>query len=71
MKSLFILLRSLNKIFSELKADLIIYNAGTDVLRGDPLGCLNVSVDGIIERDAKVFSYAKQNEIPIVLLTRY
>lgn len=29
---------------------IVIYNAGTDVLRGDPLGRLGVTADGIIER---------------------
>lgn len=31
--------------------DMVFYNAGTDVLDGDPLGRLGVSRDGIIKRD--------------------
>ena len=28
---------------NEFKPDVIVYNAGTDVLDGDPLGCLSIS----------------------------
>lgn len=38
--------------------DLIVYNAGTDVLEGDPLGRCGVTAQGIISRDARVFSHA-------------
>ncbi|KAH0969475.1 hypothetical protein GBA52_028656 [Prunus armeniaca] len=36
--------------------ELIVYNAGTDILDGDPLGRLKISPDGITNRDEKVFS---------------
>jgi histone deacetylase 11 len=47
--------------------DMIMYNAGTDVLDGDPLGAMHVSADGVVERDALVFDLAKRNDIPIVM----
>lgn len=63
--------RNITKSFSEFKPDLIIYNAGTDVIAGDPLGWLNITANGIKLRDEIVFQNAKQREIPIVMLTRY
>ncbi|KAF4351391.1 hypothetical protein CsatB_006235 [Cannabis sativa] len=49
--------------------ELIIYNAGTDILDGDPLGRLKISPDGISSRDEKVFRFARERNIPIVMLT--
>ncbi|OQV18385.1 Histone deacetylase 11 [Hypsibius exemplaris] len=54
---------------NEFKADLIVYNAGTDVLINDPLGRLSITPDGIIRRDEIVFEEAKQRSIPIVMVT--
>lgn len=48
---------------------LIIYNAGTDILDGDPLGRLKISPDGIAARDEKVFMFARERNIPLVMLT--
>ena len=36
--------------------DLVIFNAGTDVLKGDPLGRLSVDFDSVVKRDEIVFS---------------
>ncbi|KAM5566007.1 histone deacetylase 2 [Rosa sericea] len=49
--------------------ELIVYNAGTDILDGDPLGRLKISPDGISRRDEKVFRFARERNIPIVMLT--
>lgn len=49
--------------------ELIIYNAGTDILDGDPLGRLKVSPDGVAIRDEKVFRFAREKDIPLVMLT--
>jgi histone deacetylase 11 len=46
----------------------IIYNAGTDILTGDPLGGLAVSREGILARDAFVIDQALQREVPCVML---
>lgn len=48
---------------------LIIYNAGTDVLEGDPLGGLKVSPEGIKERDEMVFQFASEQKSPILMVT--
>ncbi|KAF5468006.1 hypothetical protein F2P56_012202 [Juglans regia] len=49
--------------------ELVVYNAGTDILDGDPLGRLKISSDGIANRDEKVFRFARERTIPIVMLT--
>lgn len=50
-------------------AELVLYNAGTDILDGDPLGRLRISPDGIVKRDEKVFAFARERNIPLVMLT--
>lgn len=49
--------------------ELVVYNAGTDILDGDPLGRLSISPDGVIQRDEKVFAFAREKGIPILMLT--
>ncbi|KAL6502020.1 histone deacetylase [Orobanche gracilis] len=49
--------------------ELIIYNAGTDILDGDPLGRLKISPGGITTRDEKIFMFARERAIPLVMLT--
>ncbi|KAF8040688.1 hypothetical protein BT93_B2808 [Corymbia citriodora subsp. variegata] len=49
--------------------ELVVYNAGTDILEGDPLGRLKITPDGITSRDEKVFRFARERSIPIVMVT--
>jgi len=53
---------------AEFRPDVVIYNAGTDVLRGDPLGNLAISEEGVMERDRLVFSTFRALNIPVVML---
>ncbi len=49
--------------------DLVVYNAGTDVLAGDPLGRLGLSRQGIVARDEAVWRWARDEaRAPIVML---
>jgi histone deacetylase 11 len=48
---------------------LAIYNAGTDVLVGDPLGGLALSGDDVLTRDLFVLRELGQRKIPVVMLT--
>jgi histone deacetylase 11 len=50
-------------------AKLAFYNAGTDILAGDPLGNLNISYDGVIERDRFVIELLSKLNIPTVVVT--
>ncbi|CAJ0846785.1 5422_t:CDS:2, partial [Entrophospora sp. SA101] len=54
--------------FHKFHPNFIIYNAGTDCLEGDPLGCMDLSSDGIIKRDEMVFRMAFDHDIPIVMV---
>uniref|UniRef100_A0A2P2MIQ0 Histone deacetylase 2 n=1 Tax=Rhizophora mucronata TaxID=61149 RepID=A0A2P2MIQ0_RHIMU len=49
--------------------ELVIYNAGTDILDGDPLGRLKINPDGVINRDEKVFMFARERNVPLIMLT--
>ena len=48
---------------------LLVYNAGTDVLVGDPLGGMSVSFEGVIKRDEMVFEEALKHGVPVVMVT--
>ena len=63
--------RKIEESLNEFKPDLIIYNAGTDILVNDPLGKLDISGEGIKSRDEIVFRIAKDRQIAIVMLTRF
>nr|CAB3503120.1 unnamed protein product [Digitaria exilis] len=54
---------------SRFQPQLIVYNAGTDILDGDPLGRLKVSPEGVVTRDEKVFRFARDQNIPLLMLT--
>lgn len=45
-----------------------IYNAGTDVFVDDPLGCLSLTADDILERDLFVMNEFRARKIPVVML---
>lgn len=59
---------NLTSSLEEFHPDYIVYNAGSDILAGDPLGLLSISPDGVIKRDEMVFRAAIERNIPIVML---
>ncbi|KAJ7413183.1 Histone deacetylase 11 [Pitangus sulphuratus] len=54
---------------NEFKPDILVYNAGTDILDGDPLGGLAISPQGIVKRDEVVFKAARRRRIPVLMVT--
>lgn len=60
--------QELPKALELSKAGFIIYNAGTDIFREDPLGAMGITHAGIVKRDEIVFRNAVQREIPILML---
>ena len=50
------------------KPALAVYNAGTDVVDGDPLGYLRVSADGVLARDQLVLTELRSRGIPTLML---
>jgi histone deacetylase 11 len=65
---LFKLDQGLTDAFERFDPELIIYNAGTDILIGDPLGSLSISAKGVMMRDQMVFESAFKHNVPIVML---
>jgi histone deacetylase 11 len=63
-----LLKRELPKAIQRSAPGLIIYNAGTDILELDPLGGLNITAEGIIQRDEFVFRQAIDSGIPILMV---
>ncbi|KAL4424507.1 hypothetical protein ABPG77_006816 [Micractinium sp. CCAP 211/92] len=59
---------ALGRAFADFSPELLIYNAGTDILDGDPLGRLCVSEAGVVERDRLVWAAAAQHRVPILML---
>lgn len=59
--------KQLKKAIEDSKPDIVFYNAGTDVFEEDPLGCLSISADGIVQRDEMVFRACKECGIPLVM----
>jgi len=59
---------ALQEAFSKFTPSIIYYNAGTDILQGDPLGLLNITPTGVLQRDEIVFRTAFERKIPIVML---
>jgi histone deacetylase 11 len=51
------------------KPRLAVYNAGTDILAGDPVGRLAVSAEGVLARDRLVLETLVQAQIPTVIVT--
>ncbi len=54
----------LERLFSP---DLIIYLAGADPFGGDRLGRLDLTMDGLLQRDQIVFEWAKLRHLPIAI----
>ncbi len=47
--------------------DLICYIAGADPYREDQLGGLSLTIEGLKQRDALVFQFAKARGIPVMV----
>jgi len=56
---------TLSRALEQSQADLVIYDAGVDIYTHDPLGMLNVSLEGIRQRDAHVLETVRSAGIPI------
>jgi acetoin utilization deacetylase AcuC-like enzyme len=56
---------ALAKAFERFRPQLIVYIAGADPYRDDQLGGLSLSIDGLFERDTRVFRAAQSHSVPI------
>lgn len=62
-----ILKNTLPKLIKEQKPDFIFYLSGVDILKGDKLGRLALSIDACKERDRYVMETALKNKIPMAV----
>ncbi|MFH0732634.1 MAG: histone deacetylase [Candidatus Omnitrophota bacterium] len=60
--------REIPEAIKKTAPDLIIYNAGTDIFKSDPLGRMDITADGIIRRDEIVFRSALEKRTPILMV---
>lgn len=61
--------KAMNKAIAKLVPDFVVYNAGTDILEGDPLnGSVKISPQGIIDRDIMVMEFFVKRKIPIMMV---
>ncbi|GAB1291074.1 Histone deacetylase 11 [Apodemus speciosus] len=61
--------RNVRRSLQEHLPDVVVYNAGTDVLEGDRLGGLSISPAGIVKRDEVVFRVVRAHDVPILMVT--
>jgi histone deacetylase 11 len=59
--------RKLPIAFDTFHPDIVLYNAGTDTLEGDPVSGLNQTADVILARDAFVWRACRERGIPICM----
>lgn len=64
---LHILAKALPKVLDAARPDLVFYQAGADVLAGDPLAGLALTPEGLVRRDAMVLDACMDRGIPVVL----
>lgn len=57
---------TLEQALERARPELVIYQAGVDVLATDTLGSLSLTLEGVAERDRRVFAAARRAKIPIV-----
>jgi acetoin utilization deacetylase AcuC-like enzyme len=50
-----------------MEFDLIFFQAGVDGLASDALGLLNLSRDGLMERNKRVFAFREKMGLPMVI----
>jgi acetoin utilization deacetylase AcuC-like enzyme len=56
---------TLNRAINRSQPDLVIFDAGVDVFEDDPLGMLNISLEGIRAREAMVIKTVRDLGIPL------
>ncbi len=57
--------KTLHRLLNEFKPSLMIYDAGVDVYEKDPLGLLNISLEGIRNREYLVLEMCQKKSIPV------
>ncbi len=63
-----ILRRNLSRVFELARPDIVFLQGGVDVLAGDPLTRLELTIEGVVTRDRLVFREAADRGVPIVMV---
>jgi acetoin utilization deacetylase AcuC-like enzyme len=63
-----ILTKNLAHLFDLVQPDFAFFNAGVDVVKGDKLGRLALSMEGCRQRDKIVFDMCKKHNVPVVVV---
>jgi acetoin utilization deacetylase AcuC-like enzyme len=63
-----ILGQNLAKLFDTVQPDFVFFNAGVDVIKGDRLGRLALTIDGCRQRDKMVFDMCKKNNLSVAVV---
>jgi acetoin utilization deacetylase AcuC-like enzyme len=58
---------ALPRLLTQCNPEMIVYQAGVDVLAGDRFGKLALTMSGVAERDRAVCAFARQAGIPLVV----
>jgi len=56
---------TLERALDEAQPELVLYDAGVDIYERDPLGQLNISSDGILERERRVLRRCREAGLPV------
>jgi acetoin utilization deacetylase AcuC-like enzyme len=56
---------TLNDLIEQLNPSLVLYDAGVDIWQQDSLGKLNISWQGLAERDHAVLEICQQKGVPV------
>jgi len=62
-----ILEKHLHRAFQDFSPNILFYVAGADPYREDQLGGLKLTIEGLIQRDALVFDYARRHGVPVAI----
>ena len=60
--------KAIPAILEKFKPGFLLYQAGADPYEGDQLGNLNLTIEGLKERDALVFGECKKRGVPVAAL---
>jgi acetoin utilization deacetylase AcuC-like enzyme len=59
--------RALRELGERFEPDFLIFLAGADPYEGDRLGRLSLSIEGLAERDRRVFAFARARGLPVAV----
>ncbi|MEQ8576024.1 MAG: histone deacetylase, partial [Fulvivirga sp.] len=62
-----VLSKNLNELVTKVNPDFVFFQAGVDVMKGDKLGKMNLTKEGVKQRDELVIESCKSYNIPIVI----